>query len=141
MQISNSIIHTAQYYETDSMKIVHHANYIKWMEEARLNYFKQAGFDWKKMETSTGIMIPVLFQSVEYKQMIKFDEEIEVVCVCDKFNGVKMNFSYIFQSQGGSALKAVGITKHGFIDARYEPIALQEKYLDGYRVLQKYINS
>ena len=29
-------IHQAQYYETDQMGIIHHSNYIRWMEEARI---------------------------------------------------------------------------------------------------------
>ena len=28
--------HRIQYYETDGMRIVHHSNYIRWMEEARI---------------------------------------------------------------------------------------------------------
>ena len=30
--------HKVQYYETDKMGFTHHANYIKWMEEARVDY-------------------------------------------------------------------------------------------------------
>ena len=29
--------HHAKYYETDQMGIIHHSNYVKWMEEARLD--------------------------------------------------------------------------------------------------------
>ena len=32
-----SWLHKVQYYETDKMQIVHHANYIKWFEEARMH--------------------------------------------------------------------------------------------------------
>lgn len=28
--------HQVHYYETDKMGVTHHANYIKWMEEARI---------------------------------------------------------------------------------------------------------
>ena len=31
-------IHTVQYYETDKMGITHHSNYIRWMEEARVDF-------------------------------------------------------------------------------------------------------
>ena len=31
----------AQYHETDQMGIIHHANYVKWMEEARLAYLEE----------------------------------------------------------------------------------------------------
>ena len=34
--------HKAQYYETDTMKIVHHSNYIRWMEEARVDKIGRA---------------------------------------------------------------------------------------------------
>ena len=35
--------HKVQYYETDAMQIVHHSNYIRWMEEARLEYLSHVG--------------------------------------------------------------------------------------------------
>ncbi|MFR6379821.1 MAG: acyl-CoA thioesterase [Evtepia sp.] len=37
--------HTVQYYETDKMGIVHHSNYIRWMEEARVAYLAQLGWN------------------------------------------------------------------------------------------------
>ena len=35
--------HNAKYYETDQMGIIHHSNYIRWMEEARLDLMEQVG--------------------------------------------------------------------------------------------------
>lgn len=43
--------HTVQYYETDRMGIVHHSNYIRWMEEARIDFLKQIGWGYEKLET------------------------------------------------------------------------------------------
>ncbi len=34
-------IHKVQYYETDKMGITHHSNYIRWMEEARVDFFEK----------------------------------------------------------------------------------------------------
>ena len=42
--------HKAQYYETDQMGIIHHANYLHWFEEARIDMMEQMGMDmtsWK----------------------------------------------------------------------------------------------
>ncbi|ANU45897.1 acyl-CoA thioester hydrolase [Enterocloster clostridioformis] len=39
--------HHAQYYETDQMGCVHHSNYIRWMEEARVNLMEQMGCGYK----------------------------------------------------------------------------------------------
>lgn len=38
------MIHKVQYYETDMMEIAHHANYVHWMEEARIDFMDQLGF-------------------------------------------------------------------------------------------------
>jgi len=136
MQISNDMLRRrVHYYETDAMKIAHHSCYVKWMEEARTEFFRNAGFLWSEVEKKTGIMIPVLFQSVEYKHMLTFDEEFQVACTLEKFNGVKMEFHYTFFSCDTNAVAAIGLTKHGFIDSRYKPLALQHCAPDLYDLL------
>ena len=47
------------YYETDQMKIVHHSNYIRWFEEARIYWMEKMGMPYNKME-ELGIIIPVV---------------------------------------------------------------------------------
>lgn len=47
----NAYTHKVQYYETDMMGITHHANYIHWMEEARIDFMDQLGFPYAKMES------------------------------------------------------------------------------------------
>ena len=44
--------HKTQYYETDQMGIIHHSNYIRWFEEARVDFMDRCGFPmlrWRKM--------------------------------------------------------------------------------------------
>ena len=38
----------AQFYETDSMGVVYHGNYIHWMEEARTDFLEQIGWGYEK---------------------------------------------------------------------------------------------
>ena len=38
------------YYETDQMKIIHHANYIRWFEEARVYYLEKVGIIFAEQE-------------------------------------------------------------------------------------------
>ena len=33
----------AQYHETDQMGIIHHSNYVKWLEEARIDFMNEMG--------------------------------------------------------------------------------------------------
>ena len=43
----------ARYAETDQMGVVHHANYLMWMEVARVDYCRVAGFRYRDLEAST----------------------------------------------------------------------------------------
>lgn len=43
-------IHHAKYYETDQMGIIHHSNYIRWMEDARMDAMSQFGISYNNME-------------------------------------------------------------------------------------------
>ena len=40
----------AQYHETDQMGIIHHSNYVKWMEEARVRFMDVLGLGYREME-------------------------------------------------------------------------------------------
>ena len=42
--------HRVSYYETDQMGIVHHSNYIRWFEDARVDFLEKVGFSYAKME-------------------------------------------------------------------------------------------
>ena len=57
---------TAKYYETDQMGIVHHSNYIRWFEEARIELMNYVGLPYRQMEEN-GILIPVLGVTCNYK--------------------------------------------------------------------------
>ena len=72
--------HHAQYYETDQMGCVHHSNYIRWMEEARVNLMEQMGCGYKAMEAS-GIMSPVLEVHCQYRSMVRFDDHVKDTCM------------------------------------------------------------
>ena len=71
----NPYRHKVQYYETDTMKIVHHSNYVRWMEEARVDMLEQMGIGYDVMERS-GSLSPVLSVSCEYKSMTRLPETL-----------------------------------------------------------------
>lgn len=84
--------HTVQYYETDAMGIAHHSNYIRWAEEARYYFLYAIGYNWSKIEQESGIMIPVLSQSVEHKKAFCFGDVVKIYTRILYFNGVKIHF-------------------------------------------------
>ena len=67
----------AYYYETDKMSIVHHSNYIRWLEEARVHMLSEVGYPFEKME-AMGLLMPVLSVECKYRFPIRFDDEFVV---------------------------------------------------------------
>lgn len=124
----------ANYYETDKMAIVHHSNYIRFLEEARIDMLSQAGYPFDKMEAD-GVWIPVLSVECSYKYPIRFGDEFEVRPKVTEFNGCKMELSYeIINITAGGKLSAVAKTRHCLTDVNMRPIRSQKTHPEIYKV-------
>ncbi len=61
-----------RYCETDQMGFVHHSNYLKYFELARLDWLNKLGVSYKKIEEN-GILFPVIYSEINYLFPLKFD--------------------------------------------------------------------
>jgi len=117
--------HKAQYYETDQMGIVHHSNYIRWFESARMDLMKQMGITYKSMEES-GIISPVLLVTCEYKSMVYFDDEVLVEVKIASYNGIKLSLSYTVTDKASGELRTTGSSSHCFLNREGKPVSLKK---------------
>ena len=104
----------AQYYETDQMGIIHHANYPRWMEEARTAYLDRIGMNYRIMEAA-GVFSPVVNLNIDYKRPSRFEDDIEVRVKIDRYTGVRMEVSYIFFNRTRDELCATAHSVHCFL--------------------------
>ena len=123
----DSYEHQAQYYETDQMGIIHHSNYVRWMESARIWWMYQSGIDYRKME-EMGIISPVLEISCEYKSMVHFGDTVLIALEIEKYNGVKLELSYQITDKESGQLRMMGKSKHCFLDRSGKIISLKKSY-------------
>ena len=119
------------YYETDKMQVVHHSNYIRYLEECRMDFMRQIGFDYAKMEQS-GIMVPVLSVSCNYKNPARFGETICIVPKVERMHGVKYEMSYRIYSEDFSVLHNEAASSHCFVNLDFKPIRLKREYPELY---------
>lgn len=82
-----------RYSETDQMGIVHHANYLLYLEQARLDWLEKKGIHYAKLEQE-GIMLPVFNIHIDYKKPLKFGEQVKVVVERGEMYGVRIPFHY-----------------------------------------------
>ncbi|MBQ8639095.1 MAG: acyl-CoA thioesterase [Lachnospiraceae bacterium] len=126
----------AQYYETDQMGIVHHSNYIRWMESARIDFLEQLGASYGKME-ELGIISPVLAVNCEYKTMVHFGDPVEIHAAVKEYNGVKMTVSYRMINQKTGKLCTLGESRHCFLTKEGKPVSLTRSYPEWDQVFKK----
>lgn len=106
--------HKAEYYETDQMGIIHHSNYIRWYESARIYFMDKLGISYKKMEEK-GIISPVLSVSSEYKNMVYFDDVVLVNVKIKKYNGIRLELEYTLTNKETGEIVNTGSSKHCFL--------------------------
>lgn len=61
-----------KFYETDAMQVVHHANYLRYFEEARVEYLRAAGMDLTVL-MDEGIVFPIVEVEVKYRQSARYE--------------------------------------------------------------------
>lgn len=122
----NPYVRNVYYYETDKMGIVHHSNYIRWLEEARLDYMSQCGITYEGMEEE-GIMVPVLGVSVQYKVAFRFGDAFKVYVKPTLYNGVKFQVSYEIWDAEDTVLHATGSSEHCFCDDQMNLMSLKKR--------------
>ena len=127
---------TAKYYETDQMGIVHHSNYIRWFEEARIDLLGQLGLPYRMMEEN-GVLIPVLGVSCTYKHPIRFDETIVLELSIHNYNGVRFEVVYTGHSKETGLLSCTGTSQHCFTTPDLKPLRIKQHFPAWHEAFQK----
>ena len=125
--------HVVQYYETDKMGIVHHSNYIRWMEEARVDFLAQIGWDYAKLE-EYGVVSPVIAIECRYKSSAKFADEVFINVRVEEFKGVRLKLCYEMNNAEGTLL-CEGRSEHCFLDEAGNPMMIKREYPAFYKAL------
>ena len=106
--------HRVYYYDTDKMGVVYHSNYLKWMEVARTEFFRDT-IPYSRLE-DRGIMLPVKSLNIEYFNSVKYDELIKIKIKLLAFSKIKIKFLYEIYDENLVQLKARAETVNVFTD-------------------------
>lgn len=132
----HAYIRKVAYHETDKMGITHHANYIKWMEEARIYFLDQIGYGYAKLERD-GIISPVIGVECQYKATTTFDDTVSIQVQVEEFKGVKLVIGYTMVLRETGQTVLTGKTTHCFVNPDGRPIMLKKQFPDFDQVLKK----
>lgn len=128
--ISHNIQFRIRYAETDQMGVVHHGNYAQFLEMGRIEWLRDLGFSYKKMEEDN-IILPVISMSLNFKKSATYDDLIQVTTKLKNKPSVKIVFDYEIHNEKGELL-TVATTTLAFINSKLNkpircPKELEEK--------------
>ena len=135
---ANEYFRKINYYETDRMGITHHSNYIRFMEEARINFLEQIGCGYDKWEKD-GIISPVIGIECEYKRPTTFGDELKIRVEIAEYKLVKLSVSYTMINARTEEVVCTGKSHHCFVNADGRPIALSRQYPEYDELLKKHL--
>ena len=108
------------------MGVVYYANYLVWMEVARVAYCRESGFEYRDMEREGGAYLVVTEARCRYRAPARFDDEIDVACWVTESRSRTVRFAYEMRRDG--ELVATGETLHTVTDRDGRMIRLPERY-------------
>lgn len=126
-----------RYYETDRMGVVHHSNYLRILEDARMDWLDAMGLNYPDMERQ-GVIIPCISAQGEFLNFLRFGDPYQVAVTLTGYTGARLQFSYEVRQESSGKLCYRGTTEHCFVrDGDYLPVILKQKLPDYHQRLRQ----
>lgn len=109
----------ARFAETDAMGVVHHAAYLLYLEEARVEYLRSVGHPFDRIRAD-GYELPVAGVAVHYRRPLRFDEVIDVWLLVGRATGAAFEIGYLLAV--GGEVRATAVTRHGVVGPDGRPV-------------------
>lgn len=117
----NDAILRPRYEETDQMGVIYHANYYRYFECGRAEFFRSIGYTYKEIEED-GIIQPVVDSYCKYIKPAYYDEEIIIRTAITKLKGIRLVFEYTILRKETNEILVTGKTTHTFVDLNFKPV-------------------
>jgi acyl-CoA thioester hydrolase len=114
---NHEILLQVRYGETDQMGVVHHANYLAYMEEGRTAMMAAAGCSYGALEKS-GIGLPVRRIDLRYRASARYEEVLRVRTRVVGLRAASVRFGYEIVRDEDELLLVTGQTELACIDLK-----------------------
>lgn len=118
-----------RYAETDRMGLLHHANYLVYFEQARIELLRDSGVSYKDLEDQ-GFLLVLTRIEVRYKLPARYDDLLTVRTFVERVTFVRIDHRY--EVRRGEELVAEGSSTLACVGRDGRPQALPE-FLSGQR--------
>ncbi len=124
---SGAISIRVRYAETDAMGLLHHANYLVYFEQARVELLRGSGRSYRDLEAS-GFFLVLSKVEVRYRKPARFDDLLTVQATLAKFSPVRLEHTY--EVRRDTALLTEGSTTLACVDGEGKLAGLPNWFLE-----------
>lgn len=110
--------------DTDQMGVVYYANYLRYFESARADYWRSLGRSYKDL-VEWGVAMPVVEAHCEYKRPAFYEDLLVVDVNVIEVRPASVRFGY--RVLRGEELLATGHTRHAIIGTDGRPRRLPDQ--------------
>jgi len=105
--------------EVDSMGVVWHGNYIKYLEDGREAFGARYGLGYLDFHRN-GVMVPLVKISCDYKKPLKYGDSAIVETKFINCESAKLQFDYIIYNKSNRDIISTATSVQVFIDRNME---------------------
>ena len=105
-----------KYSDTDQMGFMHHSNYLKFFENARISWLRELGVSYKKMEED-GVVMPVVSSYLKHIKPSFFDDQLFIEIYLTKPPKASIEFIYNVYNQNKDLI-CKGSTRIAFLNSK-----------------------
>jgi len=110
--------HRVPFYETDGMRIVHHANYVNYLEIARVTWMDEHDRPYREY-VAEGLHFATTRVEVDYHRSAIFDDVIKITTWMEWVRGASLRMAYDIRR--GDEVLVMAATEHAMVDLEGRP--------------------
>jgi acyl-CoA thioester hydrolase len=104
LRVGPEVRERVRWRDVDIMGVVHYGNYLRFMEAAESEFFREIGFPYPVLADEHGVWIARVHLECDYRAPAKLDDEIICRAELRKIGGSSLTFSFPVERLDGSPL-------------------------------------
>ena len=117
------------YGDTDQMGVVYYANYFRYFEFSRSEYFRARGGNYSELEKQ-GYGLPVVQAHADYKASAKYEDELVIAVHIEELKRASLEFRYSITKKSDETLLCTGHTIHACVGSNGRAARMPQSLID-----------
>lgn len=121
--LTNRVTSRVRFSEVDSMDVVWHGEYVRYLEDGREAFGRQYGIGYTDIRDA-GYTVPIVDLNIQYKQSLKYGESAVIETRYIRTEAAKIHFEYTIFRESDKAVVATGSSIQVFVNSATELLEL-----------------